>query len=172
MIVNPLDFIYSFLSGIFALWPILLFTSAVLLLRLAAKQIYHARLSRAGLFEIDKMTGREFEVFLATLFRNQGYAVNLTPYQNDYGADLIASDSDSERLAIQAKRHSRNVGVKAVQEICAAKSYYKCNSGIVITNSHFTEQAKKLAAANDVQLWDRDKLAGIIRATCTQELAS
>jgi HJR/Mrr/RecB family endonuclease len=28
----------------------------------------------------------------------------------------------------------------------------------VVTNSHFTEQAKKLARANDLELWDRQRL--------------
>jgi hypothetical protein len=37
--------------------------------------------------------------------------------------------------------------------------YYSCNKAIVITNSQFTEAAKKLAERTGVVLWDRKILA-------------
>jgi len=49
--------------------------------------------------------------------------------------------------------------VKAIEEAVAAKGHYSCQKAMVVTNSYFTEQAKRLAASNDVALWDRRELA-------------
>lgn len=56
------------------------------------------------------------------------------------------------------KRWTKNVGDKAVQEAVAAKPMYRCDRAMVVTNRYFTGQAKRLAQANDVALWDRDDL--------------
>lgn len=50
------------------------------------------------------------------------------------------------------------IGIKAVQEIVSAKTQYKAEESWVITNNYFTDPAKKLAAANNVNLINRDKL--------------
>lgn len=54
------------------------------------------------------------------------------------------------------------MGVKGVQEAVAAKGYYGCQAAMVVTNSTFTEQAKVLAQANDVMLWDRTQLVAAV----------
>lgn len=43
----------------------------------------------SGILEVDEMTGKEFESFLAVHFINLGYSVTLTQDSQDYGADLI-----------------------------------------------------------------------------------
>ena len=50
------------------------------------------------------------------------------------------------------------MGIKAVQEIFSAKSYYGADECWVITNNFFTDPAIKLAFANNVILIDRDQL--------------
>jgi restriction system protein len=59
---------------------------------------------------------------------------------------------------VQAKRWTKRVGVKAVQEAVAAKAMYRCTRAMVVTNSFFTDPAKRLAHENGVELWDRDRL--------------
>ncbi|RHW32755.1 restriction endonuclease [Lysinibacillus yapensis] len=120
-----------------------------------------ARLRRAGIKEIDAMTGEEFEEFLGHLFKKRGYKVSYTKASGDYGADLILEDRE-DVIAVQAKRYSGNVGVKAVQEIIGALKMYEATQAWVVTNSYFTRQAEKLAETNDVYLIDRDELIDII----------
>ena len=103
------------------------------------------------------MTGEEFEEYLKAQFERQGYKVRLTPRSNDYGADLVLT-RNKEVTVVQAKRYQGNVGNKAVQEIVAAQAYYDADRAMVVTNSYFTNPARKLAEANDVELWDRDNL--------------
>ena len=109
--------------------------------------------------QIDEMTGREFEEFVAAVLEGCGYEVEeITVASGDYGADIIAW-ADDEKIAVQCKRYSRPVGVKAVQEVISAMKHYDCEKAIVITNSTFTRQAYTLAEDNEVvTLWDRDDL--------------
>ncbi|MCW4014475.1 MAG: restriction endonuclease, partial [Candidatus Bathyarchaeota archaeon] len=83
--------------------------------------------------DLDRLDGREFEDYLATLFGSLGYAVKLTPESRDYGADLILTNKDGVRIAVQAKKRTKNtVGLDAVQQVIGARGYYKCDIAIVI----------------------------------------
>ena len=66
------------------------------------------------------------------------------------------------KYAIQCKRYGSNVGVKAVQEVGMGMDFYHCDSAVVMTNSYFTNQAKKLAKTTGVRLWGRDELEEFI----------
>ncbi|WP_019679980.1 restriction endonuclease [Ruminococcus flavefaciens] len=98
-------------------------------------------------------TGVDFEQYMLELFQRSDIEVHDTPKSNDYGADLIIVFKDV-KFAVQCKYYSKPVGVKAVQEIIGALSYYQAQYGIVITNDSFTQQAKNLAATNNVLLLD------------------
>ena len=114
------------------------------------------------------MDGITFERRMAVLFRNLGYRVARTQARGDYGADLVL-EKDGVRAIVQAKRWTKNVGVKAIQEAVAAKPMYHCSRAIVVTNRYFTEQAKRLAKANDVGLWDRNDLVRALTRTAEVE---
>lgn len=119
------------------------------------------RLRKSGIDIIDKMDGIHFEHYLKELFLTQGYKVNVTKAAGDYGADLILKN-DKDKILVQAKRYSKNVGIKAVQEIAGAKTYYEGTEAWVVTNSYFTKAAKELASKLGVKLIDREELITII----------
>jgi hypothetical protein len=100
--------------------------------------------------------GLAFEQHLEHLFTLLGFTVERTPQVGDYGADLILTAA-TERVLVQAKRWSQPLGVAAIQEAAAAKPHYNCTRAIVVTTSFFTEAAKRLAASNSVELWDRQR---------------
>jgi len=90
--------------------------------------------------EIDKMTGEEFELFTAAVLKGCGFIIEeLTKTTGDYGADIIVSFAQI-RIAVQCKRYSHPVGVKAVQEVISAMKHYDCEEAIVITNNYFTNE--------------------------------
>jgi len=121
------------------------------------------RLSQAGMDEVDRMGGIEFEEFLETLFRKLGYKVVRTPASGDQGADLILT-GNGERIAVQAKRWNKRIGNKAVQEITAARLHYGCDRSMVVSNQEFTNAARELAASTQTELWGRQRLADQIIA--------
>lgn len=112
--------------------------------------------------KIDIMTGEEFEEYLKIHFQKQGYKVFLTPKTNDYGADLILLKND-EKIVVQTKRYRNKVSNNAIQEVVGSIGYYNANKSMVITNSFFTKNALELAKANNVELWDRNKLIKIFK---------
>jgi restriction system protein len=116
------------------------------------------------ILNIDKMTGRQFEIFLKEMFKTLGYRVKKTPDSGDFGADLYM-EKDGKTYVVQAKRYKSKVGIKAIQEIVAAKSYYKAQYAIVITNNYFTEAAKELARENNVILYERPELIKLVEAS-------
>ncbi|HEY1013199.1 MAG TPA: restriction endonuclease [Herpetosiphonaceae bacterium] len=152
------DALWEVLPALWPLWLLLLAGLAFQLGRLLARR---RRLMRSGIAEIDRMSGTQFETYLAYLFRQFGYAVEQTGKRGDFGADLVLS-KDGTRTAVQAKRYGKNVGVKAVQEAVASKGVYGCQTAMVVTNSFYTKQARALAEANRVTLWDRDRLIDVI----------
>lgn len=107
--------------------------------------------------DVDKMDGISFEKFLAALYGTFGYDVSLTRVTGDYGVDLILT-KEEEKIIAQAKCYKNKVSLSAVQEIAAAKQFYKCNNAWVVTNNYFTAPAVSLAESNDVILIDRDIL--------------
>ncbi|WDL97946.1 restriction endonuclease [Alicyclobacillus sp. ALC3] len=119
---------------------------------------YQNRAFRSGMHEVDQMDGRTFETKLGLHFAQRGFEVETTPTSGDYGADLVLTDANGNRTVVQAKRYSGAVGVKAVQEVSAARAMYGATGAIVITNSHFTKNAMILAANTGVYLWDRERL--------------
>lgn len=141
---------------------LLLTVLAVFFIKFIYMRILKSRISSKYLNSdiqiVDKMTGEEFEEFLKAHFEKLGYKVDTTPKSNDYGADLVM-DKNGYRTVVQAKRWIDKVGIEAVQQIIGAKSYYRANKCIVITNNYFTHNAINLAAVNrEVELWDRKVL--------------
>ncbi|ANS77121.1 restriction endonuclease [Paenibacillus yonginensis] len=116
-----------------------------------------AKLKRSGIAEIDKMDGYQFEKFLGHLFRSQGYKAEVTQSSGDFGADLVLT-KDGIRIVVQAKRYSKNVGLKAVQEAHSAMAHYSASEAWVVSNADYTDQAYKLARSNHVRLINRDQL--------------
>jgi len=106
------------------------------------------------------MTGVEFEGYISSVLKMQGFEVSGTPVTGDQGADIIASNKKAKYI-IQAKRYTETVGNKAIQEVVAAKNYYQGDIAVVVTNSLFTPSAKKLAQKNKVILIDKLRINDI-----------
>lgn len=129
---------------------------------------YRKLLRMSGIAEVDLMDGIQFEHFLRELFERLGYEVKLTKESGDFGADLILK-KDSAKIAVQAKRYKKAVGIKAVQEISASVKVYNADTAWVVTNSTYTKAASDLAKANHVKLIDRDQLVQMINASKRQQ---
>ena len=106
-------------DNVLILWPLGVILVAVGAVKLVVWVWRERRLVRSGINDIDRMDGRTFEDYLRTAFVRLGYKVEVTKYRGDFGADLVVR-KDGHRITVQAKRHSKNVGVKAVQEVVAS----------------------------------------------------
>lgn len=114
------------------------------------------------LIKIDSMDGLTFERYTANLLTLNGFVdAKTTQSTNDYGVDVIAF-RHGDKYAIQCKNYSSTLGNSPVQEVYTGMTHYDASKAAVITNSYFTENAKKLAVDNSVELWDRDVLIKFI----------
>lgn len=123
------------------------------------------------LANIDKMSshGLDFEEFTVQLLLDNGFEnVKKTQGAGDYGIDVLAS-KEGITYAIQCKCYSDKVGNKAVQEAYSGKSFYNCMVAAVLTNNFFTNSAIETAKANNVLLWDRNKLIDLLKEYITKE---
>lgn len=109
--------------------------------------------------KIDNMTGIEFEKLLTDKFNELNFIATQTKGSGDFGADIIVETSNQTKIIIQCKRFTSKVNLKAVQEVIGAVGHFEADIGIVITNNEFLNSAIKLAKSNDIELWDRAKLA-------------
>lgn len=111
---------------------------------------------------LDEMEGLDFEYYCADLLRCHGFVeVEVTRGSGDYGIDILAQ-KDGVTYAIQCKRYSAPVGIKAVQEAYAGRDYYDRMVGCVLTNQYFTKAAVEAAGKLKILLWDRGYLESMM----------
>lgn len=120
------------------------------------------RIDILNISQIDNLSGVDFENLLKELFEKQGYVVSMTKKSHDYGADLVLKKQNKIAI-VQAKCYSKNIGIKAVQEIISAKKHYNAEELFVVTNRYFSKDAIILASEHDVRLVDRDVLTKLVR---------
>lgn len=113
--------------------------------------------AKSGLRVIDRMSGAEFEEFVAAQLRVAGYSVTPTASTGDYGVDLIAK-KDGARMAVQCKRLAKAVGVAAVQQVVSGARQHGCSRTVVVTNQTFTKAARQLAITHQCRLVGRTQL--------------
>lgn len=105
---------------------------------------------------ISTMDGTVFEQYVGYRMLEDGYRdIQFTATTGDFGADIIAYDSENRKVCVQCKRYSTPVGVEAVQQITSARMYYECARAIVITNSTFTTAAKEVATKTGIELEEK-----------------
>lgn len=107
---------------------------------------------------IKSLSPLQFEEFTKIYLEERNYKqVKLTKATGDFGADVLAVAPDNTKICVQCKMHSRPVGVSAIQEIHAAKSYYKCErASVVVTSAGFTKQAIQFSETVNVFLFAFD----------------
>ena len=97
--------------------------------------------------------GIRYEEYCAKYLLKHGFRrIKTTPISGDYGADLVAIDKNGRTWVFQCKKYTGKVSVDAVQEIVAAKAHYNASCGAVLTNSQLTENAKRLAWENAIEI--------------------
>jgi len=108
------------------------------------------------------MSGTQFEVFVADLFRAMGHQVLMSGGVGDQGVDIVMNPG-GERIAVQCKNHVRPVGNKPVQEVYAGARHYRCVEAWVVAPAGYTRGAIDLAKSTNVSLYDADSVHEWIR---------
>jgi restriction system protein len=101
--------------------------------------------------ELLALTPSQFESLVAILYKRMGYKVVPGRGTKDGGHDIDAFRTRPgfhERIIIQCKRYTKNVGVKAVREHLGVVDDAKASKGVMVATSEFTKSARKFAEDN------------------------
>lgn len=108
------------------------------------KKAYYARKS-----------GSDFEFMTEVLLHSEGYKTELVGRTGDYGVDIIATDENGMRIAVQCKCNSHGMlGVKAIQEVYAGGRYYDLEHFAVVAFGEISSNAVRMAKKLGVYISD------------------
>jgi len=104
---------------------------------------------------------RRFEEFIAHIFSNNGFSVELTKSTRDGGRDIIAIRSDMgipSKYIIECKRYAKHnpVCVDVVRSLYGVQMMEGANKSIVATTSRFTKPAIDFASQKNKTQWHMD----------------
>jgi len=108
-------------------------------------------------FDIN-MSPLDYEKYCANAFSLAGWSASMTSKTGDQGADVVIKHRDLTGV-VQCKLYSQPVGNAAVQEVIAAREYYKASIAIVVSNAAYTTSARQLAAMANVVLLHHGEIA-------------
>jgi hypothetical protein len=108
------------------------------------------------------MSGREFEHFMADLFRTAGYKVDVVGGAGDQGVDLLLKEG-RKRIAVQCKKYGKPVGNAAVSAVYAGAKHYGAKQAWVVAPEGFTKGAVGLAKSTGVRLMGRKGIDGLLK---------
>jgi|SRR5215217_422602 len=111
---------------------------------------------------VRSMSGAQFEVFTADLFRAMGHRAVVLGGEGDQGVDVIVNRR-GERVAVQCKNHRKPVGNRPVQEVFAGARYHGCVEACVVAPAGYTSGAVALARSTDDSLFDANSVYQWIR---------
>lgn len=112
--------------------------------------------------DIDKMSGHNFEHFVAEMLNLSGYQnIKVTSGSGDNGVDILA-ELNGKTYAIQCKRYRKKISRDAVSDVVAGKIHYQCDVAMVITNSYLTTHALDFAKSVECLIIDRSGLEIIL----------
>ena len=111
--------------------------------------------------ELQQLTPREFEEYIAQLFEALGYWVETTPLVNDKGTDIIMF-KDNTKYAVQCKRYKGTVGSPEIQTFLGSMTHYNADKGYFVTTGMFSFDAENLAKQHPITLLNKIDLAQLI----------
>ena len=117
---------------------------------------------RAHLLNVSRMSGTEFEHYMADVFKLLGYKVRVLGGAGDQGVDLLLRKGH-EHVAVQCKNYKGRVGNPPVQQVYAGKQHYGANQAWAVAPAGFTKGAFALARSTGVLLLDHRSIERLIQ---------
>ncbi len=179
MEINYWELLKIFLSTMWAIWPLWVFTFLLLIIWIIVeifipenlksilrfKKGFKLRKDRDFLIYLRGLSPKEFEEYISALFFKMGYDTKVVGGSYDKGIDVIAKKDGIEHY-IQCKKYiSSKVGVRDIRDFYGAvvdqlsegKAYF-------ITTNIFTLEAERYAKDKPIELIDGYKLIKYIKS--------
>jgi len=116
--------------------------------------------------DIDKFSGKEFEVFLFEYFKITGGNPRLTNDTDDKGVDLMIDilnqKGEKLKVGIQAKRWKGTIGAIEVRKMLDGKDHYNLDQLWIVSTSKLTSSATTTAKNHNIEVLNRDVVIELI----------
>ena len=99
-----------------------------------------------------RVVGHEYEKETLEMLISRGYNAELTKCYSDFGVDIVITNTDGTKIAVQCKKQATPVGVSAIQEVYAGGRFYGCTKFSVICERGFSNPAIIMARELGVYL--------------------
>ncbi|OJE28338.1 restriction endonuclease [Bacillus thuringiensis] len=112
---------------------------------------------------LEEMDPREFEYFVADVFRTLGYKFQVTSGSNDGGKDIILYKGNEMKF-VEVKRYTKSsIGRPDIQKLHSTIVDADAVGGYFVTLSNFNKNARIYAANKNIELIDGDSLINMMK---------
>lgn len=119
------------------------------------------RVADSGIYNIDQMDTKQYELFLLHLFKGYGYVVEINKPGKYNGIELLISKGVNQTIVF-AKNDQRHLGVQAIQQVIELKALSNASSAWLVTNRDFSSAAYTMADSMQVKLINRENLMDMV----------
>ena len=99
------------------------------------------------------LSGRQFEIELANLFRKSGHYAEVTSATDDKGVDIWLI-RDNLKIPVQCKAHKKSIGPIAARELIGSMAHFNSNKAILASVSGFTKGVYEYVSDKPIELVD------------------
>ncbi|MCA9969996.1 MAG: restriction endonuclease [Anaerolineales bacterium] len=107
---------------------------------------------------------RQFEEFVARLFRQKGYRAEVRGRSGDAGVDLMLRNGRGRRAIVQCKRYRTTVGPEIVRELYGTLIHERVAHAFLVTTADISDAAREWARGKPITLIDGRLLAQLTAA--------
>ena len=108
---------------------------------------------------------------MASVLRNEGFEVELTPTTRDSGFDILAVQDSAvtgqHTYLIDCKRYAKQkIGIEKIRHLMWVVEHNKATKGMIVTTTSFSGDARRLAEqySNKIMLHDYDSLKSWVKS--------
>jgi restriction system protein len=119
-------------------------------------------LPQLNLDQLYNLSPREFEQYVARLFRHKGYRVKVRGGSGDHGVDLELTQRSGKRAVVQCKRYQRTISPDVVRDLYGTMMHEGVAHAFLVTTAEISQASKEWAAGKPMTLIDGQTLVQII----------
>ena len=114
--------------------------------------------------ELYALSPKEFERYVAGLFRQKGYRVLIRGRSGDHGVDLELIRQDGKRAIVQCKRYRNAIGPDTIRELFGTMIHERVHHAFLVTTANISESARTWALHKPMTLIDGPTLIQIAQS--------
>lgn len=114
--------------------------------------------------ELQRLSPKAFERYVASLFKRKGYGVAMRGGSGDLGVDLELTGVRGRRAIVQCKRYQNTIGAEIVRELYGTLIHEGVHWAFLVTTAEISDAARQWAEGKPITLIDGAMLLEVAHA--------